>query len=232
MKNLKRIFSLLLPLLFNIITLIKATIDHNTPPSKEETIENEVRQLKNRPTASSYQCTRKVYSTINPNPDWSSHPYPFHKQVWYHTLPDIHGLWKEGYFDYVLDIRPLEAVTAGSSGSLILEGWQDFHIPGSYPINVYPADTPASEVNMLVDFTKTNVCKDSRIFVHCWSGISGNRVAKTLIKLGFTNVHAAGPQGSAGVWDWKEAGYELVYDDVFEKKKMKPMIENFCMRRQ
>lgn len=225
MKNLMQIYSLLLLLLFNIIiTPINSTIDHITP-SKEERTKNEQRQLtfngrKNRPTASSYQCTREVYSTINPNPDWSSHP--FHSQVWYHTLSDIHGLWQEGYFDYVLDIRPLETINAGSTGSMVLEGWQDFHIPGSYPINVYPANTPASEVKMLVDFTKTNVCKDSRIFVHCWSGISGNRVAKTLIELGFTNVHAAGPQGSAGVWDWKEAGYELVYGDVFVKKKMKP----------
>ena len=81
---------------------------------------------------------------------------------------------------------------------------------------------------MLVDFTSTNVCKDSRIFVHCWSGISGNMVAKTLIELVFTNVHAAGPQGSAGIWDWKTAEWELVYNDTFEASTLQPDCMKAC----
>jgi len=148
--------------------------------------------------------------------------------VWYHTLDDIHGLWQEDYFDHVLDIRPLNDVTL--EGGLLLEGWETFHIPGSYPINVFPPDQPVEDIAMLVDFTSTNVCKDSRIFVHCWSGISGNRVAKSLIALGFTNVHAAGPQGTAGVWDWKMAGYDLVYGDVFDASapRLMPACMNAC----
>lgn len=176
-------------------------------------------------------CEREVWSIMNPNTDWEDHP--LHTQVWYHTLDDIHGLWKEGYFDYVLDIRPLQDFTIVDNGTgepRLLEGWENFHIPGSFPINVFPPDTPADEVDMLVDFTASNVCKDSRIFVHCWSGISANRVAQTLIELGFTNVHAAGPQGSAGILDWKIAGYELVYGDTFdaEAKHLQPKCMKAC----
>ena len=80
---------------------------------------------------------------------------------------------------------------------------------------------------MLVDFTKTNVFKDGRIFVHCWSGISGNRVAKTLIDLGFTNVHAVGPQGNAGIWDWIAAGYDFTYVDKFDASE--PRLQPACM---
>merc|ERR1712127_785892 len=121
-------------------------------------------------------CTRETWSVVAPNETWTGHN--FHPQVWYHTLEDIHELWKAEYFDYVLDIRPLQDFTIDNPGSpLLLDGWESFHIPGSYPINVFPPDTPAMNVTMLVDFTSTNVCKDSRIFVHCWSGISGNRVA-------------------------------------------------------
>lgn len=176
------------------------------------------RKSSNRINAGDTKCSRETWSIVSPNTSWTNHP--FHPQVWYHTLEDIHGLWKENYFDYVLDIRPL-------NDNGVLEGWESFHIPGSYPINVYPANTPTEEVEMLVDFTSTNVCKDSRIFVHCWTGISGNRVAKTLIELGFTNVHAAGPQGSAGVWDWKTAGYELTYNDTFMPNNV-PSCMNTC----
>ena len=138
---------------------------------------------------------------------------------------------KERYFDYVLDIRPLNDFTIGNNGEpLILEGWQNFHIPGSFPITVFLPDTPVDEVELLVDFTSTNVCKDSRIFVHCWSGISGNRVAQTLIKLGFTNVHAAGPEGSAGICDWQAAGYDVVYGDMFDAnaKNLQPKCMEAC----
>jgi len=140
-------------------------------------------------------------------------------------------LWKDGYFDYVLDIRPLEDITIDNEGSpLLLQGYETFHIPGSYPITVFPPTTPADEVDMLVDFTSTNVCKDSRVFVHCWSGISGNMVAQTLIELGFTNVHAAGPEGNAGIWDWKTAGYELVENDKFDanEKRFQPSCMDAC----
>ena len=174
-------------------------------------------------------CTRSVYSVLDPNTSWTDHP--FHTQVWYHTLEDIYNLWTEDYFDYVLDIRPLQDITIDNAGTpLLLEGWETFHIPGSYPINVFPPDTPAAEVEMLVDFASSNVCKDARIFVHCWSGISGNMVARTLIELGFTNVHAAGPQGSAGILDWKIAGYELVYGDTFdaEAKHLQPECMKAC----
>mmetsp|Transcript_3312 Transcript_3312/g.3523 ORF Transcript_3312/g.3523 Transcript_3312/m.3523 type:complete len:86 (+) Transcript_3312:865-1122(+) len=83
---------------------------------------------------------------------------------------------------------------------------------------------------MLVDFTSTNVCKDSRVFVHCWSGISGNMVAQTLIELGFTNVHAAGPESNAGIWDWKTAGYEIVENDKFDanEKRFQPSCMDAC----
>ena len=161
------------------------------------------------------QCTRNVYSVVKPNEEWPNHT--FHPQVWYHTLDEIHSLWQEDYFDYVLDIRPLEDFTLDlATGPLFLEGWQTFHIPGSFPINVFPPDQPVEDVNMLVDFASSDVCKDSRIFVHCWSGISGNRVSQTLIDLGFTNVHAAGPEGSAGIWDWKTAGYDIIENDTFD----------------
>lgn len=171
-------------------------------------------------------CTRQVYSVLDPNTSWTDHP--FHTQVWYHTLDDIYNLWKEDYFDYVLDIRGLQDITIDNGGTpLLLEGWETFHIPGSFPIGVFPPDTPANEVDMIVDFASSNVCKDSRIFVHCWSGISGNMVAKTLIELGFTNVHAAGPQGSAGIWDWKTAGYEVVMGDTFDA--MEPRLQPTCI---
>ena len=128
----------------------------------------------------------------------------------------------------MLDIRPLQDITIDNAGTpLLLEGWETFHIPGSYPINVFPPDTPAAEVEMLVDFASSNVCKDARIFVHCWSGISGNMVARTLIELGFTNVHAAGPQGSAGMWDWKTAGYEVTMGDTFNA--MEPRLQPACI---
>ena len=170
-------------------------------------------------------CTREVYSILDPNTSWTDHP--FHTQVWYHTLEDIYNLWKEDYFDYVLDIRPLQDQV---SGEMTLEGWETIHIPGSFPINVFPPDTPADEVDMLVDFASSKVCKDARIFVHCWSGISGNMVAQTLIELGFTNVHAAGPQGSAGMWNWRDAGYEVVMNDTFdaEEKDLQPACMDMC----
>jgi len=175
-------------------------------------------------------CNREVWSLVNPNiVGWTSHTY--HPQVWYHSLEDIHSLWKEDYFDYVLDIRALADVTTEYGGApLLLEGYETLHIPGSYPITVFPPNTPVDEVDMLVDFTSTNVCKDSRVFVHCWSGNSGNVVAKTLIKLGFTNVHAAGPEGSAGIWDWRAAGYELVENDKFDanEKRFQPSCMDAC----
>merc|ERR1719270_2794651 len=172
-------------------------------------------------------CTRKVWSVVDKNDDWEDHDY--HTQVWYHTLDDIHALWEEDYFDYVLDIRPLQSTTLDSG--LLLEGWEDFHIPGSFPVTIFPPDTPADEVEMLVDFNSSVACKDSRIFVHCWSGISGNMVAKTLIELGFTNGHAAGPQGSAGIWAWKENGWEIVYDDTFDptEERLQPKCIDTCV---
>jgi len=184
---------------------------------------------KSPPVVSEAACDRKVWSIVNPNTDWTGHTH--HPQVWYHNLEDIHSLWKDDYFDYVLDIRLLVDVTVDNNGSpLLLQGYESFHIPGSYPITVFPADTSADEVDMLVDFTSTNVCKDSRVFVHCWSGISGNMVAQTLIKLGFTNVHAAGPEGNAGIWDWKTAGYELVENDKFDanEKRFQPSCMDAC----
>jgi len=174
-------------------------------------------------------CDREVWSLVNPNIVWTGHTH--HPQVWYHSLEDIHSLWKDDYFDYVLDIRALADVTINNDGTpLLLEGYETLHIPGSYPITVFPPETPVDEVDMLVDFTSTNVCKDSRVFVHCWSGISGNMVAKTLIKLGFTNVHAAGPEGGAGIWDWKAAGYELVENDKFDanEKRFQPSCMDAC----
>jgi len=170
-------------------------------------------------------CTRKVWSVMNKNATWSD-AHVWNEQVWYHTLDDVHGLWKEGYFDYVLDIRPLQDTTM--STGMLLEGWETLHIPGSYPINVFPADTPASEITMLVDFASSNVCKDSRIFVHCWSGLAGNRVSQSLIELGFTNVHAAGPASNAGMWQWKDAGYDVVYDDTFDPVSMQPDCIRAC----
>mmetsp|Transcript_45493 Transcript_45493/g.51645 ORF Transcript_45493/g.51645 Transcript_45493/m.51645 type:complete len:224 (-) Transcript_45493:32-703(-) len=184
---------------------------------------------KNPPVVSEAACDREVWSIVNPNTGWTGHTH--HPQVWYHNLEDIHSLWKDGYFDYVLDIRPLEDITIDNEGSpLLLQGYETFHIPGSYPITVFPPTTPADEVDMLVDFTSTNVCKDSRVFVHCWSGISGNMVAQTLIELGFTNVHAAGPEGNAGIWDWKTAGYELVENDKFDanEKRFQPSCMDAC----
>jgi len=156
------------------------------------------------------QCTRIAWTSMKPNKNWKNHD--FHEMVWYHSLDDVHNLWGEGYFDYVLDIRGLK----DKSG---LEGWENFHIPGSYPIGVDP-NLPADKVEMIVDFSLSNVCKDSRIFVHCWSGIQGNKVARILVDLGFTNVHAAGPQGSAGIWQWKQKGWELTYDDTFSSERV------------
>lgn len=174
------------------------------------------RSKKNGKREGTTGCNRMTWSIVNPNKSWGDHP--FNPQVWYHTLEDIYGLWKKDYFDYVLDIRPLEAFTIDNEGQeLLLEGYQDFHIPYSYPINLFPPNTPADEVELLIDFAASNICKDSRVFVHCWSGISGNRAAQTLVDMGFTNVHAAGPQGTAGIWDWKKAGYPLVFDDTFNK---------------
>eukprot|EP00588_Corethron_pennatum_P015470 CAMPEP_0194280890 /NCGR_PEP_ID=MMETSP0169-20130528/19120_1 /TAXON_ID=218684 /ORGANISM="Corethron pennatum, Strain L29A3" /LENGTH=156 /DNA_ID=CAMNT_0039025785 /DNA_START=527 /DNA_END=997 /DNA_ORIENTATION=- len=147
---------------------------------------------------------------MKPNKNWKNHD--FHEMVWYHSLDDVHNLWGEGFFDYVLDIRGLKDKQG-------LEGWENFHIPGSYPIGVDP-NLSADKVEMIVDFSLSNVCKDSRIFVHCWSGIQGNKVARILVDLGFTNVHAAGPQGSAGIWQWKKKGWELTYDDTFSSERV------------
>jgi len=191
--------------------------------------EKKGKKIRSNNLTTTARCTRKVYSVLDPNPSWTDHP--FHTQVWYHTLEDIHSLWSEGYFDYVLDIRPLQDFTIDNGGEdLLLEGWETFHIPGSYPVNMFPPSTPASEVEMLIDFDSSNLCKDARIFVHCWSGISGNMVAKTLIELGFTNIHAAGPQGSAGIWDWKAAGYDIVMNDSFnaEESRFQPSCIDMC----
>mmetsp|Transcript_19466 Transcript_19466/g.33436 ORF Transcript_19466/g.33436 Transcript_19466/m.33436 type:complete len:197 (-) Transcript_19466:64-654(-) len=178
--------------------------------------------MRHCPSGKAY-CTRDVYSVVDPNTSWTDHP--FHTQVWYHTLEDIYKLWKEDYFHFVLDIRPLQDVPLDDG---VLEGWETIHIPGSYPINVFPPETPANEVEMLVDFTFGNMCKDARIFVHCWSGIAGNMVAKTLIELGFTDVHAAGPQGSAGMWAWRDAGYDVVMGDTFNAEQLQPWCIDTC----
>merc|ERR1719232_132205 len=172
-------------------------------------------------------CTRQVWSIMNKNDEWSGHDY--HEQVWYHTLNETHDLWQEGYFDYVLDIRPPESQTSKSGN--YLAGWEEFHIPGSFPIAMYPIDVPADEVEMLVPFDSSVVCKDSRIFLHCWSGNSANYVAKTLIEMGFTNIHAMGPQFHAGIWDWKENGWELVYNDTFDptEERLQPKCIDACV---
>eukprot|EP00586_Coscinodiscus_wailesii_P005831 CAMPEP_0172486180 /NCGR_PEP_ID=MMETSP1066-20121228/14653_1 /TAXON_ID=671091 /ORGANISM="Coscinodiscus wailesii, Strain CCMP2513" /LENGTH=222 /DNA_ID=CAMNT_0013251973 /DNA_START=100 /DNA_END=768 /DNA_ORIENTATION=+ len=175
-------------------------------------------------------CTREVYSVVAPNDEWSE-THEYHNQVWYHSLKDINALWKDEYFDYVLDTRSLQdsTKTLSDGSKLLLEGWETVHIPESYPLGV-PGATPAAEVDMLVDFTSSNVCKDSRIFVHCWSGTSANMVAKTLIELGFTNVHVAGPAGTAGIWDWINAGYEVVKGDKFDpnEKRFHPECMKHC----
>jgi rhodanese-related sulfurtransferase len=180
------------------------------------------RNLKAGKKGKKARCTRDVYSVVDPNASWTDHP--FHTQVWYHTLDDIYKLWKEDYFDYVLDTRPLQDIDNDR------EGWETIHIPGSFPIDIFPPDTPANEVDMLVDFASSKVCKDARIFVYCWSGRSANMVAKTLIELGFTNVHAAGPQGSAGIREWRDAGYEVVIGDTFnaEEKRFQPACIDMC----
>mmetsp|Transcript_5796 Transcript_5796/g.8644 ORF Transcript_5796/g.8644 Transcript_5796/m.8644 type:complete len:236 (+) Transcript_5796:121-828(+) len=169
-------------------------------------------------------CTRDVFSMVNPHGDWDNTTHDFHPFVWYHTLEDIHSLWTEDYFDYVVDIRGLTDIIFddGTDDGLLLEGWETVHIPGSFPIDAIPADQPPENITMLVDFQSSNICKDSRIFVHCWSGISANKVAKSLIALGFTNVHAAGPAGSAGLWDWITAGYDVFRGDTFDPEDYVP----------
>lgn len=209
---------------FSTGALSKDVADTNNKGSSQQ-----LRQRRAKGGKEQAACSRKVYSVVNENPAWDE-GHDYHPQVWYHTLEDTHSLWKSDYFDYVLDIRPLQDanLTLADNSTLLLEGWETFHIPGSYPINVFPPDQPVEDIDMLVDFQSSNVCKDSRIFVHCWSGISGNMVAKSLIALGFTNVHAAGPAGSAGMWDWIEAGYDVVRGDIFNAHKMQPSCAEKC----
>uniref|UniRef100_A0A7S2EYR1 Rhodanese domain-containing protein n=1 Tax=Trieres chinensis TaxID=1514140 RepID=A0A7S2EYR1_TRICV len=178
----------------------------------------------------SAMCTRETYSVVHPNIDWEDGEpmHNYHPQVWYHTLEDVHDLWDEGYFDYVFDVRQLKDVTM--ENGIVLDGWESFHIPGSFPLDL-PSNEgrPLEEIEMLVNFMSSNVCKDSRIFIHCWVGVAANRWAETLVKLGFTNLHAAGPEGNSGIWQWKAAGYPLEYDDTFNPKKKK--FEPKCLKK-
>ena len=101
-------------------------------------------------------------------------------------------------------------------------GWLEFHIPGSYPLNVsghlngtaYPDQVEAIRTSMLTPFA-TSAYKDSRILVQCWKGRKGNWMSEVLSMLGFTNIHTIGPTENGGILLWKAAGYPIVSESSY-----------------
>jgi len=163
-------------------------------------------------------CNCKIYSIVNPNKDWSEPhptfgPHRYKPQVWYHTLEQAYNLWKLEYFDYVIDVRTYEDLDN-------LPGWKTSHIPGSYltPLNGC-LDGSKTDCFSLDDFLSSTVCLDARIYVHCWVGVAANNAVEKLVELGFTNLHATGPEGSAGFLAWKANGWETVEDDTYDNVK-------------
>jgi rhodanese-related sulfurtransferase len=148
---------------------------------------------------------------------------------WYHDFETIHELWKADYFDYVLDVRSLEDFSDEFTG------WETSHIPGSYPVKMSSIDCSDSTSGVcdpytLDEFRGSDICRDARIFVHCWTGILGNAAAKTLVsELGFTNVHAAGPQGNAGFNQWDANEWEIKEGDTYKAEKLVPECAKICM---
>ena len=169
-------------------------------------------------------CNRpSPFSTALPNEAWGE-DHTYHPQVWYLPLEDIHDLWEQDHFDYVLDVRGIDDVPFGES---ILPGWQTEHIPGSYPTDI-DCLTGNCDALTLSSFLSSGLCLDAKIFVHCWVGVAANAAVQTLIGLGFTNLYAAGPEGSAGYFEWKGMGYPVVYDDTYEANKLVPLCAKKC----
>lgn len=164
-------------------------------------------------------CERKTYSSVNPNKDWGEHPefgpHRYQPQVWYHTMEETYDLWKASYFDYVIDTRTYDQFDDGNS--LFLPGWKDSHIPGSYLIPLTGClDGSGTNCFSLDDFLSNGICLDARIYVHCWVGVAANNAVEKLVQLGFTNLHATGPEGSAGFLVWSANGWETVEDDTYD----------------
>lgn len=168
------------------------------------------------------QCSREVYSIATNNTEWPD-DHTFHAQVWYHPLNTIHDLWKADYFDYVIDVRGLEDIVFNGAP---LPGWETAHIPGSYPVQVDCADGSCESLS-LDEFLSNDVCLDKRIFVHCWIGVLANVAVEKMVQLGFTNLHAAGPEGSSGFIQWAANGWETVEDDKYNPHR-KPKCAKKC----
>lgn len=163
------------------------------------------------------------YSTVSPNEDWGD-AHTYHPQVWYLSLEDIHALWEKNDFDYVLDVRGIEDVELGGN---LLPGWQTEHIPGSFPTDI-DCLTGDCDALTLSHFLSSGACLDAKIFVHCLVGVAANNAAKILIDLGFTNLYAAGPQGTAGYFQRKDMGYPIVYEDMYDSDKFVPECAAKC----
>jgi hypothetical protein len=61
----------------------------------------------------------------------------------------------------------------------------------------------------------TPACRSSTVLVHCSTGFLGNQGAKALADFGFRHVHAMGPEGTSGLLDWQNLGYEVELEDTF-----------------
>ena len=177
-------------------------------------------------SSKSTSCTNyrpNPYSVANPNEAWGD-KHTYHAQVWYLDLADIYDLWQSDYFDYVLDVRGIDDVDMNGT---LLPGWQTEHIPGSFPTN-NACLTGDCDALTLYDFLASDACLDAKIFVHCWVGVAANQAVEKLVQMGFTHLYAAGPQGSAGYFAWKGAGYPVVYDDVYHPGSLVPDCAAAC----
>jgi len=150
-------------------------------------------------------------------------PHAFHDGVIYRSLVDAHAKWKQGHFTHVLDVREL-----GPNGDL--EGWRDMHIPGSFPLTVFPG-SPAfrqleeKDCHNLGPLSQSyQGCKDTKVLVNCWSGGTANTVAKFLVQMcNWTDVTAMGHQSSSGIWQWAAAFPEdMVYNDTRNATELVP----------
>ena len=66
---------------------------------------------------------------------------------------------------------------------------------------------------------------DAKIFVHCWRGSKANAAVEKLVQMGFTNLYAAGPVGSAGFLNWEG---DVDTDDVYQPDRMIPQCAKAC----
>eukprot|EP00977_Amphora_coffeiformis_P027780 scaffold34643_cov139-Amphora_coffeaeformis.AAC.1 len=176
-------------------------------------------------------CDRpSPYSVVTPNDDVAWQNQTYHAQVWYLGLEDAYNMWKAGYFDYVLDVRGLDYFP---HQPVDLPGWQESHIPNSYPTDfrclVDGLEADCENGPLTLDYFRSSAkCLDAKILVHCWSGVNANKAVTPLVELGFTNLYTIGPEKSGGFIKWAAEGYDAVGPEEYEPGKLIPSCAKQC----